>query len=587
MMAGTKEKNKDFKDVNVGLTERDKVAIWEKRIDMGKDFAKKEFWDEAKKDIEFFSGNHYKGIDVGKSRDKDLLTLNYTWSIIKSMIPQTYYQDPYIYLTTNSDEYKDSRQLAEDYLNFCWRKMQIKRQMIKIILDWYVTGLGIRKMGYFTETVRNENLETNQEYSQLVNDEYPYFLRQSPLDVVFDTEAKHLNDRRWMAVKYSVPLNEMKERESLKYKNLDKIDGKYMAGSGTEPTVKGDNIEDKDLKRVELWEIEDYTENRILTISDEVSDKFLKNIENPYFKKCGIKSNYGLLFNNTVPDKLFPQSEVHNLKQPNLEYDKTRTQIMNHKAKAQRKIVYEDGVFTSEDELEKFLNDIDLEPAEVHRDGASKIAVFNASAVDAALYNFCDAMLFDMNNISRQGFNQRAVEAQTEKTATEANIIEKNAQLGNSERLDVVTDFSEDTARDLLAIIQKFPSKEEKFYVERTREMANFKKDDIAGDFNAKIEIGSMTKRNSDADRARAMELFGTLVNLVDIDENGREVLLVNREAMAKRLMEKYGVTETEIAEILKKKPMTPPEVQPGGMAQQGQPMQPGVGEIAQLLGGR
>lgn len=586
-MAGTKKKKEnksENKSATPKLTERQKVSIWTTRIDSGKKFADKEFYQNAKDDIAFFSGDHFKGINTGTAKNKDILTINYAWSIIKSMIPQTYYQDPYIYLTTNETDYEQSKQLAEDYLNFCWRQMKVKRQMIKIILDWYVTGLGIAKLGYYTDTVKNENLETNQEYSSLVKDEYAYFLRQSPLDVVFDPEAKHLDDIRWMAVRYSVPLNELKDRDSLKYKGVDDIEGKSVSGSTV--VTKGENAEDSDLKRVEIWEVEDYVENRILTTSPEVSGNFLKNIANPYYEKCGIKSNYKLLFNNTVPDKLFPQSDIYNLKEINREYDKTRSQIMNHKAKGQRKIVYEDGVFTSEDEKEKFMNDIDLQPAEVVRDGASKIAVFQASTVDAALYNFCDAMLFDMNNVSRNGFNQRGSEALTEKTATEANIIEKNANLGNSERLDTVTDFSEDVARDLLAILQKFPSKKEKFYSERRRAWAEFKKEDIAGDFSAKIEVGSMTKRNSDADRNRAMELFQTLVNLTDM-QNGQEVLLVDRHAMAKRLMEKYGVTETEIEEILKVQTPTPP-VQPPVQQGQGNPQgQPGLGEIAQLLGGQ
>ncbi len=148
-MVGTKKK-KENKSSNLKLTERQKVSIWTTRIDSGKKFADKEFYQEAKSDIKFFEGNHFPD-----TREGDILTINYAWSIIKSMIPQTYYQDPYIYLTSNNDDANKTRQLAEDYENFCWRRMEVKRQMIKIILDWYVTGLGIRKMGYFTETIKN------------------------------------------------------------------------------------------------------------------------------------------------------------------------------------------------------------------------------------------------------------------------------------------------------------------------------------------------------------------------------------------------------------------------------------------------
>jgi len=540
---------------NLKLTEEQKVAIWKARIERGKNYAKKNFWENAKEDIKFFSGDHFEGL--GLSKDTDLLTINYTWSIIKSLIPQTYYEDPYIKLTAQSPNWVESRQLAEDYLNYCWKKMKIKRQLRKIILDWYVTGLGVRKLGYFQETVKNTNLETAKEYSFLVKDEYPYFLRQSPLDVVVDPEAKNLDDIRWLAARYYVPIDDLQSRESLKYKGVENLKGKHMPED-----LLGKKFEeiDSDIRRVELWEIEDYVDNKILTLSGE-SDKFLRDIENPYFQLCDIKSNYGLLYNNEIPDKPYPQSDVFNLKRLNQEYDKTRTQIMQHRKKSQRKIVYEDGVFATDEELAKFLNDEDLVPAKVVREGVGKIAIFSAATPDANLYDYCGAILFDMNNIARSGFNQRAVEAPTEKTATEASIIEKNAQLGNAERLDVMTDFIIDTARELLAILQKFPSEEKKFYVERRREWQTFRREDIAGDYGVNIEVGAVQRKDSLESIQRANDVFSLLINLTDIDEStGQERLLVDRERLARWTVEKYGLREDEVEKLIREKSKIPPK---------------------------
>jgi len=190
-----------------------------------------------------------------------------------------------------------------------------------------------------------------------------------------------------------------------------------------------------------------------------------------------------------------------------------------------------------------------------------KIAIFSAVTPDANLYDYCGAILFDMNNIARSGSNQRAVEAPTEKTATEASIIEKNAQLGNAERLDVVTDFITDTARELLAILQKFPSEEKKFYVDRRREWQTFRREDIAGDYGVNIAVGAVQRKESAESIQRANDVFSLLINLTDIDEStGQERLLVDRERLARWTVEKYGLREDEVEKLIREKSKIPPE---------------------------
>jgi len=568
MKPGTKSKIK--KNVNILSSEEKKVQIWKKRIDIGKDFAKKNFTEKAERWRKFYKGEHFPSI----AEQRDRVVINYTYSIIKSIIPQSYYRDPYLKLIAGKKKYKDSRQIAEDVLNFNWQAIKIKRQMKRILLDMLIMGYGAGKLGYFTDTVKNQNMETNAEYTFLVKDEYPYFLRQSPFDMVFDIEAKHFDDIRWLAVRYYVPYEDIKVRESIKYNHTDDIEGKYLMGIEYADKAARSNSEiDNDLKRVELWEIQDLVDGRILTVSDEVDD-FLRDVENPYPVEG---SNYKLLYTNEVPDEIYPMSEITNLEQLNKEYDRLRTQILNHLRSSQRKILYERGVFTTDAQRDKFLDENDLSPVEVIDGGKDKIWIVQATTPDANLYNGCDAMLFDMNNVTRVGFNQRATESNVEKTATEANIIEKNANLGNAERLDYMTDYSVDIARDLLAILQKFSSKKQEIYIKRTEDWLEWKKEDIAGDYSVKIDIDSMTKEDPDRERAKAMELFGTLVNLTEVDpQTGQERLLINRRVLAKGLMEKYGLSEDEIKEILE----TPPPVQ----LQQGQANPQAQQQIAQLL---
>jgi hypothetical protein len=536
------------KNVNVSMGSGKRFAIWKNRVTIGKAFTEKNYKKSAQRYREFFRGNHYPQI----AEAEDRIVINYAYAIIKSMIPQIYFQDPWFYLTAETRKDANARQLAEYVLNQSWRKIGAKRTMRRIILDALVYSIGVGKLGYYTDVVKPQNLETNKEYSYLINDEYPYFLKQNTLEMIFDPEAEHFDDMRWLGARYFVPFEELRS-SSMDYKGIDGLgESNYSLDREYSEYVKPSSSEEKDdLKRVELWEMHDLVENEVLTICMDADD-FLRVKENPY----GF-NNYKILYFNEVPDKLIPISEVANLEKINKEYDDTRSQLMYHRRKAQRKILFEQGTFASSEERQKFLNSVDMAPVEVI-DGAisgKRIQMFDASMVQPELYNYCDLSLFDMNNVSRSGFNQRAVESPTEKTATESSIIEKNASLGNAERLDYVADYCEDAARDLLGVLQKFATKKQEFYIDKLDAWAEWKNTDIAGNFAVRIDMGSMGKRNTGEDRARAVELFNMLAGLTEPDpQSGAEKLIVNRRILATKVMEAYGLSEQEISEVLQDK---------------------------------
>jgi hypothetical protein len=301
-------------------------------------------------------------------------------------------------------------------------------------------------------------------------------------------------------------------------------------------------------------------ENKFLTICLD-HDKFLKDVDNEYPIEGSV---WKLLYSNEIPDEFFPLSEVASLEKLNKEYNETVSQLLNHRRKAQRKIIAEEGVFLTDEDKEAFLNSDDMAFSDVHSGASDKLQVFNASMVDANAYAVRDSILFDMNNISRVGFNQRGVESDTEKTATESSIIEKNANLGNSERLDVISDYTEEVARGTLAILQKFSTKEQEVYLEKKDAFVKWKNTDIAGDYSVKVEAGSMTKRNSDLDRNRAYEFFTAVVNLTEPNpQTGREEYIVDRKILARKLAEKYALSDEDIALILKEEEKPPKVITP------------------------
>jgi hypothetical protein len=258
-----------------------------------------------------------------------------------------------------------------------------------------------------------------------------------------------------------------------------------------------------------------------------------------------------------VPDEIYPLSDLEQIKDIVLELDKTETQLINHRARGLRKIVSEVGIWATDEDKKNFFDYDDMKNAEVKQGMLDRIQVFDGSTIDAALYNIQSELKDNLHKISATGENQLSAESSTQKTATEANIIDSNSKVRNSERVDNVIDFTVDVAGSLLKILQKFMSK--KVSVKFGDGWEEFSKEKIAGNHNVRINVGDTIKPNTDADRAKISQVVTDTINAVD--EQG--VPIVNRRAILRIYYQKYGFTKKEIDELIPIEAMPPkiPEV--------------------------
>lgn len=516
--------------------------LWLSRIKVSRNFFKENLYTQAREMVNMYVGDHFSGLDAEAA-----VVINYCFAIIKAILPQIYYQDPYIFLTPGDGETKEENsKAAEVILNYFWYNMGIKKQIKKIVLDTLLYSYGIGKLGYTTKTKKTGLAESGAAHTELITEEYPFFIRTSPLDVVTETSIKDFDYKRWIATRYLLPLAEMKE----KYENTKDLKGNYKIKSADDEALKNLGIsgtELEDFKFVEFWEALDIVDNKIYVVTEE-TDKFLREEDSPYDIKGG---NYKFLIFNDVPDRLFPLSDLSQIAKINIEIDKTRSQLLNHRAKSQRKLFYDQDIFANEKERKNFLSNVDMvmvacKPGKV-KDG---VKIFDPSMVQAELYNIDALSKDDLNNISAVGNQQRAVESLVEKTATESQIIDRNANLRNSERLDAVTDFCIDVAKGIITILQK--NLTEKTAVKITKEgkerFEKFNKESISGKHNVRIDVGSMAKPNTDEDRIKINEFAQTAIGAVD--EQGRPV--VNQRGLIEVLIKKYKFTEDEMDKILK-----------------------------------
>ena len=522
------------------------AKIWKARIEIAQKIKEKKFDERAKRFREMFKGDHFP-----KAPEGDYIVINYCYAILKAILPQIYFQDPYLYLEAGDGETQDENVMAaEAVLNEFWYEIRVKKQIKKAILDALIYGLGLVKIGYKTDTVKG--IESGGDNSEMIKNEYPFYRRISPLHVVFDTDVSSVDDISWIAANYYLPEPLVKDR----YKNTDSINAEYYSTDSifVEQKKYGQDIKN-DIKRVSIWEIQDLNTNYIYTIT-KGSDDFLKEIPNPY-KLDGL--NYKFLYLNEVPDEIYPLSDLEQIKDIVLELDKTETQLLNHRAKGQRKIVSEVGIWATPEDKDAFFNNEDMQNSEVMAGQLDKIRVFDCSTIDASLYNIQSELKDNLYKISATGENQLAAESTTQKTATEAAIIDSNSKIRSSERVDCVRDFITDTGHVLLKVLQQFMSK--KVPVKYKDLWYEFTKENLKGKFKIKVRVEDLMQPNQEKEQNKISKVVAETIS--SADENN--LPLVNRKELLTIYFDKYGFNKEEIDRLLSPPAplQTEPEPQP------------------------
>ena len=531
--------------VNIDLRSEEKeVQIWKNRVKLSELYLKDHFMVNADRWRDFYRGQHFKHIDVDDMTNP--LVINYTYSTIKSILPGMYFQDPYIFLEPSDKKGLTNKEDAEDYINNVWREAEIKRQNKRISLDYLVLGYGVGKLGYETKTKQAETGKgqlVNEFNQELIAEEYPYFLRHSPYDMIFDCEAKHFDNLRWVGARYYLPKKEVfaifhpeKDFEGSSLVDLEELINKANFSQ---------EYKDTDLKRVIVYEIHDLVDKKIYWFCAEY-DKYLRKMDNPYKIKG---SNWKFLFTNEIPDMLIPVSDVSQIEGINFEMDIMRTMALNHLKKSQRKILIEENAFLNKEEKNKFLNGTDMQGV-ILKDGAikdQKVVQWNASAVDYAFYNVTRELRTDFNNVSGVSEQQRGVSTTKEQTAYETSVIDKNANLRNSDRVDAITDYCKDIARDLLLIVQQFPVSEKDYYVHRTGDIKTYSSEKIQGSYTPRIDIGSTLQRDLFAERQFFIQ-FGQQI-LTAARADGTPV--IDAPEFVRYAMERFAVAPEMIKKIV------------------------------------
>jgi len=530
----------------------DEVRMWQERIKLSaawrEPFEKK--W------------NRYIGYLQGKyittSSGMDEIAVNLVHPMVRVIIPAVYSKNPdvVVYPRKSDPQTVEAANVMQVFLRYLFKEIGLKREIKLCILDALLTGHAWVKTGFQTDydedsaeeiketsskiqtmidmflrslgLKKPSDKELNEEYEEAfalnpnekVIEERPWALRTSIFDIFVPAYSSRVEELPWIVHRTLYPMVDLKAHPTLWLPktiepSCDIRELLRKKGQEVSFSTLNDNIStDDDLLYKVIDEIYDLRTGRILHISD--NDDYCYGVKRNEYDFLDARHPFVRLAFNEVTDQFYPMSDVEPWEPQIDELNKTRTQMLNHRKRYNRRYVYKENAFTAEN-LELLKSGEDGIAVPTSEDSAREAFVpVEDAALPPDVYAVEQRIKQDITEISGITGYQKGNTQAGAKTATEAAIVESQSRSRSEERVDVVNEFANAIAKNLAEISQKFMSKEVVFPIVGELALSWVQIDDseaIKGDFMYETIFGSSLPVDPNVDRQQFMEFYNMAAN--------------------------------------------------------------------------
>lgn len=430
--------------------DRPDVGWWLQQIRQGLEFRKRAAYESKWPRWR----SYYRGL-----WRSDILPSNLYFKMIRTTVPRIYFRDPSVSITSARMglEYHMMAQLLERLDNQLIKKMQIKKQIKKIVQDNFMFGTGIGKLGFGSQFQSTpETLGTTQaplvrgrealEYNINIQPNMPWFMRASPSSYIIESGAADKDAARWDAYIITRPVGDIRNDPRLS-------NNKDLGPSNFAQELKGQAFDVRyPVDTAELYEIRDRKTGKVFIISPSLRDKTLL-FEDDEFFKLGIDVTNAVVFNED--DENFwgvPDAQI--LEPQQLELNDIKTMRMLHRRLSILKILVKRGSMTQE-EIDKLLSPDVGAVAQVDGEINSAIKLMTGENTPSDLTEAEANILQDVREtlgFSRNEFGEYKPGSKSP-TATEANAVRIASEIRVDERRDILADMLTKVVNDIHPII--------------------------------------------------------------------------------------------------------------------------------------
>lgn len=527
----------------------EEVRLWQNRIRVSAAW-REPYETKWKRYLDYLQNRYLEVNDLDKG---DQIVVNLVHPMVRVIIPSIYSKNPdvVVYPRKNDSMTVEAANVMQMYLRYIFKEIGLKKEIKLTILDALLMGHGWIKTGYYSayeEDEENSKEATKSKVSTLIDmflkamgikqptdkeldeenkeayalnpnekivEERPWALRTSPLDVYVPAYSSRVEELAWIVHRSLYPIIDLENHPEFKLPkyiepscNIQEL-LKKRNSSANLSGVMGEDSTDNDLLYKVIDEVWDLRTGRVFCISD--NDTHTYDIKRNEYDFLDARHPFVRLAFNDVPDEFYPMSDVEPWEPQIGELNKTRTQMINHRKRYNRRYVYKADAFEEAD-LEKLKSGEDgiAVPTKEDIPRESFVPVEDA-ALPADVYAVEQRIKQDITEISGITGYQKGNTQAGAKTATEAAIVESQSRSRSEERVDVVNEFVNQVAKNIAEMSQKFMSKETVFPIVGEAAVSWVQIEDsdaIKGDFLYDTIFGSSLPVDPNVDRQQFMEFY-------------------------------------------------------------------------------
>ena len=510
---------------------RPSVAAWMEEIRRGQLYKKKHSGFARWKDLRAYYRGEFPGYNV-ENGSPDTLPYNVTFGMARVTVPNVYFRNPYVMCSPRPKPQTMpgldfGAKVVESVDNWMLYELGVKSVMKSGILDTFLTGVGIYKIGYDSEygtsaqhilqdeltgtlsTQYNKSGKERLEFNAKIKPGMPWVVRVDPFHIITPWGAKSVEDMPWIDHMYLRRLEDIKQDPKM---HVPKDLRGTHVDSDLIPEHMREMVEGSPTQAeyVLVHEIRDARRREVLAVI-EGQDRPIYGPDDDLLQTEGL--NYISLAFNEDPERFWCPSDASIMEPQQLEMNDTRTQAMYHRRIAVVRMLVEKGLLTPES-MTKFISATPGGVVESELPPTTDRVMQFQPHIPPELVQWVEVVRSDTRELMGVGKQQMGEQSSGRKTATESQIVEMAHRMRMNEKQDAAADALEQIVRKLNQVVFTFWDADRVVPIvgyEGAVHWVTVTQSDIAAEYDVKVDVESMTPQTKQMRRKDLIQLIQAL----------------------------------------------------------------------------
>lgn len=462
------------------------IKMWQQRIQRAEDL-QAEKHQERKQIIKLYTGTFF-GNPI--SQVSELSEVNFVYEYLKILIGSIYARNPHIFVRARSNRYVPFAETMEIAINYYWRELQLKKKIKQAILDAVLQPPGFIEIGYTLLLEKEKDTEiyrklfpelfgkapegkTEEEQGILdetIKDDNVFANFVTSWNILWPDKHHEIRESPYLIKKQIIPLVDLLANPMFKKSKYDLYKSR-MSSDNTQkvkpyrmrdnPQTQGVSYEqDQELIDVTLYHIQDKRSRKRFTLAKNFNNDTL--FEKDWNYLIDGFTFYPLIFNE-VPQtdekaNSYPMSDIVPMIPQLKELSYLSSAMNRHRKRSGILLLAKKGGSVTAADATNIQNASDVDLIFLDDISEANLKGFTPPPLPRDFYQLREIILQDLMRIS--GFNQLLYNVKGIETATESENVRAGALIRQSEKVDIIEDFTVDIARGLSGLIWQFINRE-------------------------------------------------------------------------------------------------------------------------------